>query len=45
MVRTLASQGKMVLGLAMADPREAKGIKIAADIAMLEEYLRDFGLD
>jgi len=40
MVRTLASQGKIVLGLAMADPREAKGIKIADDIAMLEGYLR-----
>jgi len=42
MVRTLASQGKIVLGLAMADPREAKGIKVAADIAVLEGYLRDF---
>lgn len=39
MVRTLASQGKMVLGLAMADPREAKGIKVADDIAVLEGYL------
>jgi bifunctional UDP-N-acetylglucosamine pyrophosphorylase/glucosamine-1-phosphate N-acetyltransferase len=44
MVRTLASQGKMVLGLAMADSREAKGIKVSADIAVLEEYLRDFQL-
>ena len=41
MVRTLASQGKMVLGLAMADPREAKGIKVAADIAVIEGYLRE----
>ena len=41
MVRTLASQGKMVLGLAMADPREAKGIKVADDIAVLEGYLRE----
>ncbi|MFQ6039661.1 MAG: sugar phosphate nucleotidyltransferase, partial [Candidatus Poribacteria bacterium] len=44
MVRTLASQGKMVLGLAMADPRETKGIKVASDIAVLEGYLRDFDL-
>ena len=42
MVRTLASQGKMVLGLAMADPREAKGIKVAADIALVRGYLADF---
>ncbi|MBM3242037.1 hypothetical protein FJZ31_37675 [Candidatus Poribacteria bacterium] len=41
MVRTLAAQGKMVLGLAMADPREAKGIKVVNDIAVLEEYLRE----
>jgi galactokinase len=41
MVRTLASQGKMVLGLAMADPREAKGIKVADDIAVIEGYLRE----
>jgi len=41
MVRTLASQGKMVLGLAMADSREARGIKVAADIAALEGYLRE----
>ena len=42
MVRTLASQGKMVLGLAMADPREAKGIKVAADVAAVRGYLADF---
>jgi len=41
MVRTLVSQNKMVIGLAMAHSREAKGVKVAEDIAIIENYLDD----
>ncbi|MGQ9631834.1 MAG: GHMP family kinase ATP-binding protein [bacterium] len=39
MVRSLLSRGKLVLGLAMADPREALGIKVADDLRLAEEYI------
>ena len=40
MVRTLVTQGKMVLGLAIADSREAYGIKTAGDVGRLGNFIR-----
>ncbi len=39
MVRTLVTQGKMVLGVAVADQREAYGIKTADDVERLESFI------
>jgi hypothetical protein len=43
MVKSLRAQGKLVLGLCMADPREAQSIKYAEDILRIEQYMAELG--
>jgi len=39
MVREMAREGKTILALAMADPRETKGIKAKEDLETVERYI------
>jgi len=39
MVREMARRGKTILALAMADPRETKGIKAKEDLEKVERYI------
>jgi len=41
MVRSLHQMGEIVTGLCMADPREAKSIKYAADVEEVERFIRE----
>ena len=41
MVRSLYQMGEIVTGLCMADPREAKSIKYAADVEEVERFIRE----
>ena len=41
MVRALTGMKRLILALALADPREAQGIKTRSDLDVVETYLRD----
>ncbi|RKY01732.1 hypothetical protein DRP77_09190 [Candidatus Poribacteria bacterium] len=42
-VRKLASDGEIVLAVPLADPREAKGIKVKGDVEEAERYIEELG--
>jgi bifunctional UDP-N-acetylglucosamine pyrophosphorylase/glucosamine-1-phosphate N-acetyltransferase len=43
MVRSFQRQGRLVLGLCLADEREAQSIKYPEDVVKIEQHLRELG--